>query len=95
MRGFVTHFLLLRGYIVIKNQCFTEIDQTLALLLLEQSALTQKQLRQALIRLTNGNIAYSDRYIVGTLITLRANKLIEQIQTGKGRYLYSITASGR
>lgn len=76
------------------KQHIYDLDEILVLCLLEECEMTHRQVREELIKLTDG-APRTVNYVTSLLYGLRKDKCILQTQQTKTRTIYSITEEGR
>ena len=72
-----------------------DLDEILVLSILSRYSMTHSDIREELIRLTDGAFPYQVNYVTGLLYRLRSDQFISQFAGSRNRTEYCITDPGR
>ena len=72
-----------------------DLDELLVLSMLTRVSMTHSQIREELIKLTDGAIPYSVNNVSGILFKLRSERLVDQCIMSAKKTEYAASASGR
>lgn len=78
-----------------KKRNFVDLDDLLVLSMLTRVTMSHTQIREELIKMTDGAVSCSVKYVIGILYRLRKDNLVARFSPSPKRISYAATEEGK